>query len=215
MKRVINWFINGATNESVFKRILFLYFWFFIVYIFFTIVSHFIFPEGFFRGSNPVINGLELSKSVFTSWIQIFIYNCFPLTLIIASNLLTAKYNFSNERFIPMGYLAFTTLTIICAVYLGTWSFEVITQAPSLMNRIVLTFDIAHNSGLVELSSYLIGAAASYNLSLWYCDNKKVLFTKKAKDIKLNLSEKVLLPFTFVLLLSATLIEAISISKIG
>lgn len=215
MKKVFKWFNDGITNDNVFKRILFLYLWFFIIYILIILISHITFPEAFFRGKNPVTNSLVLSKSVLTICLQIFFYNCLPLILIVSSNLLAAKYKFLNQRFIPLGYLAFTTLTIICATYLGTWSFDMSIQAPSLIDRIVGSLDITHNSGLVELSSYLIGAAASYKISLWYCDSKKVLFRKRAKDIKFDISEKALLLMSFVLLLSAALIEAIAISKGG
>jgi hypothetical protein len=214
MKKAFNWFINGITNDNVFKRILFLYLWFFIVFILTTLISHIAFAEGFFRGKNTAANSMVLSKNVLASWMQMFFYNCIPLTLIISSSLITAKYKFTNQRFISMGYLAFTSLTIICAAYLGTWSFDVVTPAPSLIHRIVFSFDIIHNSGLIELSSYLVGAAASYKIALWYCDSKAILYIKRLKDIKLNISEKILLLMSFVLLLLAALIEAISISKI-
>lgn len=214
MKKIFIWFNGGISDDRVVKRVLFLYIWFFVLLILATVISYFVFPEGFFRGKHPGINKLELSSNLFSTWKMIFLYNMMPLMIIIISSLYTAKYKFTNQRFIPMGYFAFTSLTVLFGVYLGTWSFDISSEAPNLLYRIVSSFDITKHSGFLEFSSYLIGAAASYKISLWHCDSKKVLYRKPIKEIKLNNGEKILLLMSVVLLLLAALIEAAAISKV-
>ena len=105
---------------------------FLLIFISVTILSYFLLPDAFLRGKHPVVSRLEFSPTLWISTLQIFGYNLIPTSLIIGANLIAHKYRISKEKFVPIGYIAFLGIIILAALYLGTWSFEVVTEAPSL-----------------------------------------------------------------------------------
>ena len=206
---------NGTTDESIYRRIGWMYVSFFLLYVSVTVLSYYLLPEGILRGKHPIISRLQFSPNAWVSTLQIFGYNLIPATLIIACNLLAQQSRLVKERFVPIGYTAFWGLTILFAVTTGSWSFDVVTAAPPIHYRFVRMFDILHHSGLLEFSAYLLAAVASFKFTLWYSDRKKIIASRKWRDVKLAKSEKVFLMLALVLLFCGAYIESYGIIQLA
>jgi uncharacterized membrane protein SpoIIM required for sporulation len=199
---------DGITDESVYKRIGWMYVSFFLLYVSVTVLSYYLLPEGILRGKHPIISRLQFSPHVWVSTLQIFGYNLIPTTLIIACNLLAQQSRWVKEKFVPIGYTAFWGLTILFAVITGSWSFDVVTAAPPLPYRLVRIFDIFHHAGLLEFSAYLLAAVVSFKFTLWYSDRKRIIASRKWGDVNLTKPEKVFLILAFVLLFCGAYVES-------
>ncbi|MBN1921161.1 MAG: stage II sporulation protein M [Anaerolineae bacterium] len=207
--------INGITNESVAQRIGWMVAAFFGILIPVLIASYALLPEGILRGKHPFISQLELAPTLLTSTLQIFGYNLVPITLIVAANLIAQKSKIVPEKFVPLGYSAFWMITLIFALYTGTWSFEVVTAAPPLHERLLRMFNLTQRSGLLELSAYLLAAAASFKATLWFSDGKQIVRSLKPRELHLTRAEIGVLIFAIVLLFCAALIESRSILQLS
>ena len=202
---------DGVTDGNVYKRIGWMYITFFGIFLPTVIASYYLLPEGILRGKHPIISQLEFSSDLLILTLQIFGYNLLLMILIIAANLIAQQSRIAREKFVPIGYTAFWVVTLLLAVYTGTWSFEVVTAAPPLQDRLVRVFDILHHSGLVEISAYILAAVTSYKFTLWYSDGRRVIRSRRREDIKLDRSEKVFLVLAFVLLFCGAIIESYGI----
>lgn len=205
---------DGVTDENIWRRIGWMYLSFFLLYVSVTILSHYLLPEGILRGKHPIISRLEFSPNTWVSMLQIFGYNLIPTFLIIGANLLAQESRLSKGRFVPVGYTAFWGLTVLFAILVGTWSFEVITAAPPLHHRVARIFDVFHHAGLLEFSAYLLAAVTSFKFALWHSDGRKIVASRKWKDVKLTRSEKTFLILAFVLLLCAAFVESYGIIQL-
>jgi uncharacterized membrane protein SpoIIM required for sporulation len=208
MMNLLRKITEGVTDESIYKRIGWMVVSFFLLYVSVTVLSYYLLPEGILRGKHPIISRLQFSPHVWVSTLQIFGYNLVPTTLVIAGNLLAQQSRWVKERFVPIGYTAFWGLTILFAVITGSWSFDVVTTAPPLPYRLVRMLDILHHSGLLEFSAYLLAAVVSFKFTLWYSDRKKIIASRKWRDVNLTQSEKVFLILAFVLLFCGAYIES-------
>ena len=190
-----------------------MYFSFFLLLVPVTILSHFLLPEGILRGKNPLI-GFELSSSLWISTLQIFGYNLIFTCLMIGANLFARQSRIYPEKFIPTGYLAFWGVTVTAALYLGTWSIEVVTPAPPLLQRFVRLFDIFHRAGLWELSGYLLAATTSFKFTFWYTDGKREVGRRLFRDISLSVTEKILFCLAFVFIFCGAFLESYGIIEL-
>jgi len=207
--------IDGVTDESVWKRAGWMYVSFFLVFEPVIVLSYYLLAEAMLRGKHPIISGLEFSPRRWVSTLQIFGYNLIPTFLIIGSSLLAQQSRQSRDRFVPIGYTAFWGLTVMFGVIVGTWSFDVITAAPPLLDRIARLFDVVHHAGLLEFSAYLLAAVTAYRFTLWYSDRKSIIRTRRWREVRLEGSEKILLGLSFVLLLRAALVESYGIIQLS
>jgi uncharacterized membrane protein SpoIIM required for sporulation len=203
--------INGVTDDNVCRRIGWMYVSFFVLFVPVTVLSFYLLPQGILRGKHPIISRLDFSPDLWVSTLQIFGYNLIPTFLIIGANLLAQQSRLSEERFVPIGYTAFWGLTVLFAVIVGTWSFEVVTAAPPLHRRLVRILDVFHHAGLLEFSAYLLAAVTSFKFTLWYSDRKEIIASRAWKDVRLTRSEKAFLILAFVLLLCAGFVESYGI----
>ena len=199
---------NGVTDDNVCKRIGWMYVSFFALFVPVTVLSFYLLPQGILTGKHPIISRLQFSSNLWVSTLQIFGYNLIPTFLIIGANLLAQQSRLSEEKFVPIGYTAFWGLTVLFAVVVGTWSFDVTSAAPPLHHRLVRILDVFHHSGLLEFSAYLLAAVTSFKFTLWYSDGKKIVASRTWKNVNLNRAEKIFLTLAFVLLLCAAFIEA-------
>jgi hypothetical protein len=135
--------------------------------------------------------------------------------LVIGANLFARQSRIYPERFIPIGYLAFWGVTVTSALYLGTWSQEVVTPAPPLLDRLLRLLDILHRAAPWELSGYLLAAATSYKFTLLYTDGKQVVAQRSWWSVSLTTMEKILFALSFVLLLCGALIESYGIIQLA
>jgi hypothetical protein len=202
---------DGVIDDDVYKRIGWMYVSFFVLFVPATVLSFYLLPEGVLRGKHPIISALEFSSNLWTSTLQIFGYNLIPTFLVIGANLLAQQSRLSEEKYVPIGYTAFWGLTVLFAVVLGTWSFEVITAAPPLLRRFARLFDVFHHAGLLEFSAYLLAAVTSFKFTLWYSNRKEIIASRAWRAIELTRPEKILLILAFVLLLCAAFVESYGI----
>lgn len=206
--KVIKRILLGAINDNVFKRIGWLYISFFLIFYIFMLSSFFLLPEGILKGKHPLINLLDTPHNLWASTIQMFTYNLIPTFLLMASSLIAQQSKLINGKFIPISYYAFWALILNFGVILGTWSFYSNKPAETLFQRIFHTFDIYHNSGLIEITAYILVVAVSYRFTLWYSDGKNIVSSRKIKEINLKKEEKVILLLAFLLLFIGALIES-------
>ena len=206
--------INGVTNENIWKRIFWLCVSFFLLLMSVTILSHFLLPEGILRGKHPLI-GFELSPNLWVSTSQIFGYNLIFTLLTVSANLFARQSRTCPKKFMPTGYLAFWGVTVTAALYLGTWSQEVVTAAPPLLHRFICLFDIIHRAGLWELSGYLLTATTSFKFTLFFTDGKKVVARRNWRDVILTTTEKILFALSFILLICGAFIESYGIIQLA
>jgi hypothetical protein len=204
LKRII----NGVTDESIWKRIVWMYVSFFVLLVLVTVLSYFLLPEGILRGKHPLISALELSPNLGVSTLQVFGYNLFFTLLVIGANLIARQSRLSTERSVPLGYLAFWGITVTSGLYIGTWSQEVISLAPPLCHRLLRIFDIAHRAALWELSAYLLAATTSFKFTLRYTDGTREVARRSWRDVTLTTAEWILFVLAFVLLLCGAFIES-------
>jgi len=205
--------VNGVTNKNVWTRIAWMYITFFLLMIPVTVSSFFFLPEGVLRGKHPLI-GFELSPLLWTSTLQIFGYNLIFTMLTIGANLFARQSRINPKKFIPTGYLAFWGVTVTMGLYLGTWSQEIVTPAPPLLDRFIHLFGIFHHAVLWELSGYLLAATTSYRFTLIFTDGKKILRRKKWQDVALTKIEKILFVLSFLLLICGAFIESYGITQL-
>jgi uncharacterized membrane protein SpoIIM required for sporulation len=203
---------DGVTDESIYKRIGWMYASFFLLFVSVSVLSYFLLPEGILRGKDPIVRRLNLSSNVWVSTLQIFGANLSAVFVIIVGNLFA--HHFSKNRSLPLGYFAFWWITVKSALYLGTWSQEVITVAPPLYVRFLRFFDIVHHAGLLELSAYLLAATVSFKFTLLYTDGKREVDSRSWRDVTLTTSEKILLALAFVLVLCGAFIESYGIVQL-
>lgn len=206
--KVIKRILLGTINDNVFKRIGWLYISFFLIFNIFMLASYFLLPEGILKGKHPLINLLDTPPNLWASTIQMFTYNLIPAFLLMASSLIAQQSKLINGKYIPISYYAFWALILNFGVILGTWSFYSNKPAETLFQRIFHTFDIYHNSGLIEISAYILVVAVSYRFTLWYSDGKNIVSSRKIKEINLEKEEKVILFLAFLLLFTGALIES-------
>jgi len=211
LKRII----DGTVDDNIYKRIGWMYVSFLLIYISVTILAYLLLPDGILRGKHTVVSALELSPNLWISTLQIFGYNLIPTSLIICSNLIAQQSRISKEKFVPIGYFGFWCIVILAGLYLGTWSFEVVTEAPPLYLRLIRGFDVFHHAGFYELSAYLLAAVTSFKFTLWYSDGKKIVTSRKWRDVRLNSSEKIIFVLVFVLLFCGSLIESYGITQLA
>ncbi|MCD6127585.1 MAG: hypothetical protein J7J21_04330 [Methanomicrobia archaeon] len=211
LKRII----DGTVDDNIYKRIGWMYVSFLLIYISVTILAYLLLPDGILRSKHTVVSALELSPNLWISTLQIFGYNLIPTSLIICSNLIAQQSRISKEKFVPIGYFGFWCIVILAGLYLGTWSFEVVTEAPPLYLRLIRGFDVFHHAGFYELSAYLLAAVTSFKFTLWYSDGKKIVTSRKWRDVRLNSSEKIIFVLVFVLLFCGSLIESYGITQLA
>ena len=210
----MNWLkriTRGTVDESIFKRIGWMCISFFLLFYLTLVLSYFLLPEGILRGKHPLINNLTLSAQLWISTLQIAGYNLMPVFLIICGNLIAQKSKSIEDIFVPIGYLALRVLIIIYAMVLGTWSFDVVTTAPSLFERIVHIFDVSRHSGILEFTGYILAATSSFKFTLWYSDGKKIVASKKLSDIDTTIVERIILLVAFVFILLGAIVESYNI----
>lgn len=212
---VLKMIINGITYKVIYKRILWMYACFFLLYLTITVCSYYLLPEGILRGKHPIINRLEFSPVLWISTLQIFGYNLISIFLIIGSNLIAQQSRISVKRYVPVGYLVFFVLTGMFAIYQGTWSFGVVTVSPPLFPRLLRIFDIVHTAGLLEFSAYLLAATTSFKFTLWFSDGRKIVASRSWREVRLVTSEKAFLALAFVLLFCGALVESFGIIQLA
>ena len=205
---MINKLKEKLISEKIGTRILWLTIVFFVVFFGVTILSYFLLPEGILLRKNGVAD-FKTSENLFICAIQIFMYNMISIVFVILGSLFAQKKE-GKKTYKTYGCLAFFVFITLNGITLGTWSFTVNTNVVPLMERILRTFDIIHNAGLLEMYGQLLITSVLATKYLVVTEGKKTT-TRKISDLKIDKSEIIVLICGFILMFVGALIESHSI----
>lgn len=209
---MINVFKEKLNSEKIGTRILWLTIVFVVVFFGLTILSYFLLPDGFLLRKNSV-SDFKTSENFLICAVQIFLYNMISIVVTIFGSLF-AKKKEGEKYYKSYGYLAFFVFISLNAITLGTWSFTVNTGRVPLMGRIVRTFDIIHNAGLLEMYGQLLITSVVTTKYLVMTEGKNTT-TRKITELKIEKSEVVVLVLGFVLMFVGALVESNAIVRCG
>lgn len=198
-------------DKCIWKRITWRYASLFLLLVPVFVFSYFRLPEDSLRGKHPIAKVLELWPVSGISNMQIFGYKLIFCLLIMGTHIFARRSRVCPEKFVPLGYLAFWGLTATAALYMGTWSRDIISISPPLHQRFLRLFDSIHRGGFWELSGYLILTSTSFRYTLPYIDEKREVARGYLQDVTMTNSEKILFVLGFVFILCGAFIESYGI----
>lgn len=163
--------------------------------------SYLLLPEGVFRGTTLSVGFIQESPDAWATFAQLIVVN---LVLGLGAIVFANHFRISG---IPLGYVVPLFYALLYGLFLGTNSFDVSAGgklAPSL--AVLWT-----RSGALEISAYLLIAAATAGLVVW---QKSSLFARTSekvravRDVPLTRVELALAVLALVLLVVANWQEA-------
>ena len=196
---------EGMISDSVSVRILWLSIFFFIVFFGTTILSYYLLPEGFLLNKNR-ISDFQTSENLFLCAVQIFLYNMLSVAVIFFGSVF-AKRKEGEKAYRSYGQLGFFVFILLNAVTLGTWSFTANANSVPLIDRILRTFDIVHNAGLLEMYGQLLITGALATKYLVMTEGRRTT-TRKIQEIQISKSELLTLVCGFLLMFAGALVES-------
>ena len=198
-------FKDGMISDKVSQRILWLTIVFFIAFFGITILSYYLLPEGFLLRKNR-ISDFKTSENFFLCTAQIFLYNILSVAFIFVGSMF-AKRNEGEKAYRSYGRIGFFVFILLNAVTLGTWSFTGNTNSVPLAARILRTFDIVHNAGLLEMYGQLLITSALATKYLVMTEGRKTS-TRSIQEIPFSKSEILTLICGFLLMFAGALVES-------
>jgi len=187
------------TQDSVFKRILWLYGLFTLLSNTSFLVGYYLLPEGFLRGS-PLMAPSEIVASAVSFWPQ------FGLTLLFNVGLITIVgigANLQKVRNIPAGYIIPIVLGITGGLIVGTNSF----LASDLSNYSVRDgMALGISIGELEMLAYILVIASTVKFGIYQYRSLvdwKPTKTKRLRDVRLSRQEILCLIIAMLLLITA------------
>lgn len=198
-------FKEGMISDKVAERILWLSILFFIIFFGTTILSYCLLPEGFLLRKNR-ISDFKTSENFFLCTAQIFLYNMLSVAFIFVGSMF-AKRNEGEKAYRSYGRIGFFVFILLNAVTLGTWSFTVNTNSVPLAARLLRTFDIVHNAGLLEMYGQLLITSALATKYLVMTEGRKTS-TRSIQEIPFSKSEILTLICGFLLMFAGALVES-------
>ena len=196
---------DGMISDKVSQRILWLTIVFFIAFFGITILSYYLLPEGFLLRKNR-ISDFKTSENFFLCTAQIFLYNILSVAFIFVGSMF-AKRNEGEKAYRSYGRIGFFVFILLNAVTLGTWSFTANPNSVPLIDRILRTFDIVHNAGLLEMYGQLLIASALATKYLVMTEGRKTS-TRSIQEIPFSKSEILTLICGFLLMFAGALVES-------
>ena len=198
-------FKDGMISDKVSQRILWLTIVFFIAFFGITILSYYLLPEGFLLRKNR-ISDFKTSENFFLCTAQIFLYNMLSVAFIFVGSMF-AKRNEGEKAYRSYGRIGFFVFILLNAVTLGTWSFTGNTNSVPLAARLLRTFDIVHNAGLLEMYGQLLITSALATKYLVMTEGRKTS-TRSIQEIPFSKSEILTLICGFLLMFAGALVES-------
>lgn len=195
----------GLASEKLSQRIVWLALVFAAVFFGGTVLSYFLLPEGFLLRKNSVAD-FRTSENLLLCALQIFLYNMLSVAVIFFGSAF-AKKKEEDTFFLSYGTVGFLVFILLNAVTLGTWSFTVNTNAVPLMDRLLRTFDIVHNAGLVEMSGQLLITAALATKYLVMTEGKQTT-SRKLSQVPISRADISALICGFLLMFLGAMIES-------
>ena len=192
-------------SDKVSQRILWLTIVFFIAFFGIIILSYYLLPEGFLLRKNR-ISDFKTSKNFFLCTAQIFLYNMLSVAFIFFGSMF-AKRNEGEKAYRSYGRIGFFVFILLNAITLGTWSFTGNTNSVPLAARLLRTFDIVHNAGLLEMYGQLLITSALATKYLIMTEGRKTS-TRSIQEIPFSKSEILTLICGFLLMFAGALVES-------
>lgn len=195
----------GMVSESVIVRVFWLTLSFFVAFFGITVLSYYFLPTGFLMGKNGLLD-FQTADNLFLCALQIFLYNMLSVAFIILGSGFARKKE-GETAYRSYGQVGFFVFVLLNAVTLGTWSFTVNTRSVPLVARLLRTFDIVHNAGLLEMYGQLLITAGLATKYLVMTEGKKTT-ARKFSEISMNRAERITLFCGFLLMAAGALVEA-------
>lgn len=192
-------------SDKVSRRILWLTIAFVIAFFGISVLSYYFLPEGFLLRKNG-ISDFETSENLFLCTAQIFLYNMLSVAFIFFGSAFARKKEGENT-YRTYGQVGFFVFILLNAVTLGTWSFTANTTSVPLMDRILRTFDIVHNAGLLEMYGQLLITSALATKYLLMTEGRKTT-TRKIREMQFSKAELFALIGGFLLMLAGAYVES-------
>ena len=187
------------TEDSVFKRILWLYGLFTLLSNASFLVGYYLLPEGFMRGS-PLMAAGELVASAESFWPQFGLTLLFNVALIIVFGV---GANLQQVRNFPAGYLIPIFLGIGGGLVVGTNSFIASDLSRySVRDGMALGLSI----GELEMLAYIITIASTVKFGIYQYRSLvdwKPTKVKRLRDVRLSRQEILCLIIAVLLLIIA------------
>lgn len=196
---------EGMISDKVAQRILWLSILFFIVFFGATILSYYLLPQGFMLRKNG-ISDFKTSENLFLCAVQIFLYNMLSVAFIFLGSAFARKKEGENA-YRSYGQVGFFVFILLNAVTLGTWSFTANTNSVPLAARLLRTFDIVHNAGLLEMYGQLLITSALATKYLVITEGKSTR-ARSIREIPVSRSEIFTLIVGFLLMFAGALVES-------
>lgn len=196
---------EGLVSERVSVRILWLTLVFVIVFFGTVILSFYLLPEGLLLRKNTVTD-FQTSENVLLCAAQIFFFNMLSVAFIFLGSAFARKRE-GESAYRSYGQIGFLVFVLLDAVTLGTWSFTANPNAVPLLDRMVRTFDVVHNAGLVELFGQLLITSALATKYLVMTEGKTTT-ARSIRVIRINKAEFAALVGGFALMVAGALVES-------
>lgn len=193
------------SSEKVSERVVCLTISFVVIFFGITILSYFLLPEGFLLKKNSVTD-FKTSENFMICAIQIFMYNMISVVFILLGSLVAQKKE-GEKGYRSYGYVGFFVFIALNAITLGTWSFTVNRNSIPLTGRILRTFDIIHNAGLLEMYGQLLITAALTTKYLVMTEGKNTT-TRKITELQIEKAEVITLICGLALMFMGALVES-------
>lgn len=175
---------------------------FLIVFYSSVILSNIFLPDGFLKDFNT-IKDISADTSAFSQAISIILRNGAIIFFIAIGNIIAISL---RGHIFPIGYLGVILMFVFNGVTLGTWSFSARNGfKPSLFEVLLHSFDIVHNSGLIELIGVSIIVSVTGRLNFFIVERGII---SKSKIRPLNLQEIISIILGIGLIVIGAVIES-------
>ena len=204
---MITYIKKGITSEKIGCRFLYIIILYLAIFIVCTIVGDLLLPEGFLRNAPTNTGGeIDFSSNLFISSLQIFLYNCISLVVIIVASLF-AKRKTEEESYFPASIACLSVLAVITGLTLGTNSFGIVVENAPVLQKLMDLFYVTKYSALWEITGQTLIAACLAKKSLVLTTGKTTV-VKKIDQIGFTKREIVLIGFGLSLMIFGAFIES-------
>lgn len=195
-------------SDNLKDRILYTSIIFITLFVIATILSYYMLPVGILKGKIPA-SDILIPTNLLLSTLKIFLFNLISIAFIFIGSLFAKRKN-KESKYHSLGYNVFFVLILVNAITLGSWSFGIETEAPSLINRLLEMFNIFKRAGLWEMIGQLFITCSISNIGLVLTTGQETVI-RKFKDIKLLKLEIIFIIFGLGFMIIGALIESLTI----
>ena len=204
---MITSFKKGITSEKIEPRFFYIILLYMGIFIVSTVVGHLFLPEGFLANSPTNIGGrIDFSTDLVTSTLQVFLYNCISLILIVFAGLFAQRKTEADSYF-PVSISCLCVLATITGLTLGTNSFGVVIENTSLVQKLIDMLNIFKYSALWEIAGQMLIVASLATKSIVLTTGKTTI-VKKINQLGFTKSDIVYVGIGLLLMLIGAFIES-------